>query len=197
MEQKPDNSSANTDKATAITESTLGTLLREAREQLGLSVADVANQIKFAPRQIEAIEAGDYEQLPEDAFLRGFIRSYAKILQLDAQKLLEALPNAKGATMELVIPPSVGVPFPNAHILLRQNTILLIAAGLLAAIAGGFALWNFMSPVKLTEVAQVETPISLPAEDLTKQNASSVETREPTSTVTNTSKQASRQETFP
>ena len=56
-------------------------MLREARERLGLSVADVAAQIKFAPRQIEALEADDFKHLPEAAFLRGFVRSYAKILQ--------------------------------------------------------------------------------------------------------------------
>jgi len=164
MEQLPENNSA-TDKSDDITEASLGTVLREAREHLGLSVADVANQIKFAPRQIEAIEAGDYQQLPEEAFLRGFVRSYAKILQLDSRKLLAALPNAKTATMELVIPPSVGVPYPNANSLFRQNMILLAAAAVLAVVAGGIALWNYMSPIKHMEVARVETPVALPAEE--------------------------------
>jgi len=167
MAQIPENNLAQTDKSGAITEVTLGAVLREAREHLGLSVADVANQIKFAPRQIEAIEAGDYQNLPEEAFLRGFIRSYAKILQLDAQKLLAALPHSKMATMELVVPPSVGVPFPNAHSLIRQNIILLVAAAVLAVIAGGFALWNSISPIKHPKVAQVETPVTLPAEEHT------------------------------
>jgi cytoskeleton protein RodZ len=164
MGQNTENNQAKTDKSDAKPEVTLGAVLREAREHLGLSVADVANQIKFAPRQIEAIEADDYQNLPEEAFLRGFIRSYAKILQLDAQKLLAALPHnmTKTATMELT-PASVGAPFPNAHSLPRQNLILLVAAAVLAVFAGGFALWNFMSPIKHPAVAQVETPISLPA----------------------------------
>ena len=166
MEHIPENNLEKTDKSGAITEVTLGPVLRDARERLGLSVADVANQIKFAPRQIEAIEAGDYRQLPEEAFLRGFIRSYAKILQLDAQKLLAALPRTKTATMELV-PASVGVPFPSAHSLIRQNIILLVAAAVLAVIAGGFALWNSISPIKHPKVAQVETPVILPAEEPT------------------------------
>jgi len=167
MENLSDNQSAQTDKLDDITEATLGAVLREARESLGLSVADVANQIKFAPRQIEAIEAGDYQHLPEAAFLRGFIRSYAKILQLDAQKLLAALPGSKTVTMELTIPPSVGVPLPSANSLLRQNMILLVAAAVLAMIAGGIALWNYTSPIKRTEIAKVETPVSLPAAEQT------------------------------
>jgi len=189
MEQNPENNSAQTGKSDAKPEVSLGAVLREAREHLGLSVADVANQIKFAPRQIEAIEADDYLNLPEEAFLRGFIRSYAKILQLDAQKLLAALPLAmiKTATMELT-PASVGVPFPNAHSVPRQNMILLVAAAVLAVFAGGFALWNFMSPIKHQEVAQVETPVSLPAEVQTTPAPPVPDARETAPTAANTPK---------
>src|SRR3970040_2387988 len=102
MEQYPENNPAQTDKSDAKREVSLGAVLRDAREHLGLSVADVANQIKFAPRQIEAIEADDYQHLPEAAFLRGLIRSYAKILQLDAQALLAALPQFETVPTELV-----------------------------------------------------------------------------------------------
>ncbi|MFZ5522726.1 MAG: RodZ domain-containing protein [Pseudomonadota bacterium] len=194
MEQSPESNPPETDKSGAITEATLGAVLREARERLGLSVADVANQIKFAPRQIDAIESGDYQQLPEEAFLRGFIRSYAKILQLDAQKLLAALPHSKTATMELVIPASVGVPFPNAHSLPRQNMILLAAAGVLAVIAGAFALWNFMSPIKHPQVAQVETPVSLPAEEQAAPAAPAPDVRESSAAPANTPKVKSKPE---
>ena len=90
----------------------LGKMLSEARERLGLSVMDVSSQIKFAPRQIEALEADDYLHLPEAAFLRGFVRSYAKILHLDPQVLLAALPQKKVVASELT-PESVGEPFPD------------------------------------------------------------------------------------
>ena len=163
MELTSENDSDQNRITAEIPVASLGTTFREARERLGLSVADVANQIKFAPRQIEALEADDFKRLPEATFLRGFIRSYAKIMQLDAQKLLAALPQAKESTMELA-PASVNVPFPDAHSLLKQNLIWLTAAALLAMLTGAFALWNFMSPVKQTKVVQVETPVSLPAE---------------------------------
>ena len=163
MEQLPGNNPAQDGNSAATEATSLGRTLRETREHLGLSVADVANQIKFAPRQIEALEADDFQHLPEAAFLRGFIRSYAKILQLDAQALLAALPQFETVPTELV-PASVGVPFPGAQSLLRQNQFWLYAAGLLAVIAGVFALWNFMSPLKQPKVEQVETPLSLPAE---------------------------------
>ncbi|HKB61206.1 MAG TPA: helix-turn-helix domain-containing protein, partial [Gallionellaceae bacterium] len=72
----------------------VGAILREARESAGMSVEEVAGRIKFAPRQIVALESGDYAQLPEMAFIRGFVRSYARMLELDDKALLSALPGA-------------------------------------------------------------------------------------------------------
>src|SRR5450759_4333469 len=167
MENLPENNSGQGNRPTAIPATSLGNMLREAREKLGLSVADVAGQIKFAPRQIEALEAEDFKHLPEAAFLRGFVRSYAKILRLDAETLLASIPQTKMAAAEF-IPASVGVQFPNAHSVRQQNMIWLGAASLLAVIVAVFALWHFKTPLKQSKeqvnAAKVETPVELPAE---------------------------------
>lgn len=163
MENVTENNVGQNIKPSEIPAASLGKMLSEARERLGLSVADVASQIKFAPRQIEALEADDFKHLPEAAFLRGFVRSYAKILHLDAQLLLAALPQNKAVPVELSTG-SVGEPFPNVHSVLRQNLIWLGAALLLIVIVAGFALWNFTTPPVQIKAAQVESPISLPAE---------------------------------
>lgn len=176
MEPLPENSVGQDNYAAAIAPIPLGKMLREARERLNLSVAEVAAQIKFAPRQIEALEADDLQHFPEAAFLRGFVRSYAKILSLDAQTLLAALPQVKTALAESV-PVSVEVPFPGAHFPQRQNLILLGAALLLAVVVVGFAVWHFTTPVKSpdagkdagneiakNDAGKIEIPIPLPAE---------------------------------
>lgn len=167
MENPPENNSGQGNRPAAILATSLGNILREAREKLGLSVADVAGQIKFAPRQIEALEAEDFKSLPEAAFLRGFVRSYAKILRLDAEALLASMPQTKMAAVEL-IPASVGVPFPNAQSSRQQNMIWLGAALLLAVIVAAFAFMHFKTPLKQAKeqasVAKVETPITLPTE---------------------------------
>ena len=67
-----------------------GKTLAEARERLGLSVAEVARQLRLSSRQIEALEADDHASLPGETFLRGFLRNYAKLLQIDAGPLLQA-----------------------------------------------------------------------------------------------------------
>jgi cytoskeleton protein RodZ len=163
MEHLPENNAEQSNNSAAAPAISSGVMLREARERLGLSVADVAAQIKFAPRQIEALEADDFKHLPEAAFLRGFVRSYAKILHLDAQTLLAALPQPKAPVAEL-IPASVEVPFPAAYSAQRQNLILLGAALVLAVIAVGFAVWHLTNPLKQSKVAKLETPITLSAE---------------------------------
>ena len=71
---------------------TPGTLVREAREAAGLSIDDVSQQLKLAPRQVQALEADDYAQLPGRTFVRGFMRNYARLLRLDPDALLAALP---------------------------------------------------------------------------------------------------------
>jgi len=73
------------------TTSTPGAALASAREKLGLTIADVAGQMRIAPRQVEAIEADRYGELPGTVFVRGFVRNYARLLKLDPQPLLHAL----------------------------------------------------------------------------------------------------------
>lgn len=163
MENITENNAVPVNNSAEIPATSPGQMLCEARERLGLSVMDVASQIKFAPRQIEALEADDYQHLPEAAFLRGFVRSYAKILHLDAQTVLAALPQNKAVPVEL-IPGSVGEPFPDVRSVLRQNLIWLGVALLLITIVAGFALWYFTTPPEQSKVAQVESPVALPDE---------------------------------
>lgn len=66
-----------------------GGYLKSARESMGLSVEEVAHQIKLAPRQIIALEEDNYSALPGGlAVIRGFVRSYAKSLKVDPQPLI-------------------------------------------------------------------------------------------------------------
>lgn len=71
---------------------TVGTWLRAAREAAGLSEDAVAQQLKLAPRQVRAIEEDDYALLPGRTFVRGFVRNYARLVNLDADAVVAALP---------------------------------------------------------------------------------------------------------
>ena len=67
-----------------------GAAFREAREAAGLSIPEVAQRLKLTVRLIEAIEANDRQRFPPAVYLRGFVRNYAKLLDLEAEPLLEA-----------------------------------------------------------------------------------------------------------
>lgn len=69
---------------------TLGELMVAARERWNLSAADVARQLRLGLRQVEALEESRFDALPGNTFVRGFIRNYAKVVQIDPASLLEA-----------------------------------------------------------------------------------------------------------
>ena len=74
-----------------------GARLRAAREAAGLSLDQVAHQLKLAPRQVKALEEESFGELPGRTFSRGFVRNYARLLHLDAQDLLAHLPDVAQA----------------------------------------------------------------------------------------------------
>ena len=80
-----------------------GARLRAAREASGLSLDQVAQQLKLAPRQVKALEDEDFGKLPGRTFARGFVRNYARLLNLEADDLLALMPDAAHA-------PALGSP---------------------------------------------------------------------------------------
>jgi cytoskeleton protein RodZ len=79
------------EQTTPVANGSPGRALEAARIALNLSVADVSQKIKYGVKQIAAIEADDYTKLPGTTIVRGMIRSYAKLVQLDPEPLLAEL----------------------------------------------------------------------------------------------------------
>lgn len=66
-----------------------GEKLKRTRESFGLSTWDVASQLYLPERVMIALEEDDYHaQLPVRAFVRGYLRSYAKLLKLSPEEIL-------------------------------------------------------------------------------------------------------------
>ncbi len=142
----------------------IGHLLRERRVSMGLSIDDVVGKIKLAHRQIVALEENDFQALPETAFLRGFVRSYAKLLQMDEQALLAVLPDAQ-ITQVRTEPLQFETPFPTEKSARSQNVNLLLAALVIAFVIIGFALWQTRAPhhaAQPRDASLVMTPLPLP-----------------------------------
>jgi beta-lactam-binding protein with PASTA domain len=69
--------------------STVGAMLKAAREARGLSLAQAEKATRIHQAYLEALEADDWARLPESIFTKGFLRTYALYLGLDAPALLQ------------------------------------------------------------------------------------------------------------
>jgi len=69
----------------------VGAQLKAAREARQMQLADVAQTLKLGPRQVEALESGDWQGLPGQTFIRGFVRNYARLVNLDPAPLMQQL----------------------------------------------------------------------------------------------------------
>ena len=115
----------------------VGAELQRAREARGLALSEVAQQLKFAPRQLEALEQERFDQLPGGTFARGMVRSYARLLKIDPEPLVQQIAarfNAPDANT-LAARYSQPVPFSDSA---RRSTFVYLGLSLgVLAVGGG------------------------------------------------------------
>ncbi|MBL8383879.1 MAG: helix-turn-helix domain-containing protein [Burkholderiales bacterium] len=146
-----DSTAAEPAAAAPVEVPSVGQRLRAERERQGLSVADVAQRLKYAPRQVQALEADDVEAMRGLTFARGFVRAYARFLGLDADALVRGLEAAAGhdsgpSTVQLQ---SVSVSrgqFPMAGGQHHAGWPWMIAIVLVVAGLGGYSLYHWQAP---------------------------------------------------
>lgn len=119
---------------------TVGQILREARHAQGLTLEDVALRLRLMQRQIEAMEHDDFESLGQPVFARGFVRNYARLLELVPETLLARM---EGAPEE---PTAVSHAEPVLpHSWLTSPWLLLMLIGLLVVVAVPVALYLWLN----------------------------------------------------
>jgi cytoskeleton protein RodZ len=89
--------------AAALPPAAFGERLKWERERAGLTVSDVAARLRLHPNQIRALEQESFAKLPEAAYVRGFVRSYTRIFNVDAAPLLDDLASKLGPTAGSVV----------------------------------------------------------------------------------------------
>jgi cytoskeleton protein RodZ len=72
-----------------LMENSPGAKLSEKRILKNYTVEYVANKLHLRVRMIELLENDDYNNMPEPVFIKGYLRSYAKLLGMDAEALIE------------------------------------------------------------------------------------------------------------
>jgi len=66
-----------------------GGVLRTKRKELNISVDEVARQLHLEARFVEALERDDYAKLPVATYVRGYIRAYAKFVDIDGDRVID------------------------------------------------------------------------------------------------------------
>lgn len=134
-----------------------GARLAACREEHGWTVEQVAAYLKLAPRQVTALERDDYAALPGMPIVRGFVRSYAKLLKIDAAPLLAQLGGETVLVSEPLAPKEgLAAPFSEARLPSMSekpaiSSKWVVGVLLLALLAA--ALWAFRQDAGLLEMA--------------------------------------------
>jgi len=140
----------------------VGQCLRAAREAAWLSVTDIAQALKFSPRQVEALEADDFAALPGNTAVRGFVRSYARFLKLDADPLLHRLDARSPAKLAEVRPPDNMGSAEDAATQRAPLLSLAIVVMLAALLLGAWHWWGPQTRPSTSTAGMAAAPAVLP-----------------------------------
>lgn len=141
---------------------TAGSLLRQAREAAGMHVSSLADVLKVPVAKLQALEADDWQALPDAVFTRSVALSICKALQVDAAPVMALLPKS-AATQKFTAPgPGINEPFRDKAVRSVHDTPnpggawKWLALALLAGAGGG--VWYFAQKQDLRDavVASVQ-----------------------------------------
>ena len=146
QESKVELVAAPVELAAATVSPKVGAQLCAERKRLGLTVADIAQRLKYAPRQVEALESDRLEALPGLTFTRGFIRGYAKLLGLNSDPLVAMLEksierDAGPTTLQLQSVSAARAQFPERGRARTWPWVLAIALAIV--VLGGYSIYNW------------------------------------------------------
>ena len=74
-----------------------GAYLRKRREEKGITLQEVVEKTRVHLRYLEAMEKGEFHLLPGPAYVRGFLRLYAKAVGLDPEAVVEMFVQTEAA----------------------------------------------------------------------------------------------------
>lgn len=163
-----------------------GQLLAQARSAKGMSLADVAAKLKLTGRQVEALEAEDTAHLPGDVFLRGFVRNYARLMELDPDDLIAPM-DAQAAVSENITAHSEGVTMGSGG-LKSWLVIPLVILGVFLVFVAVLYQWlrqgeDALVPQASQESTQAVAPQPLPLQAENHATAASPAASSPASRV--------------
>ena len=138
----------------AATRENPGETLRQARESRGWDQGEVARKLNLTVSSLNHVETGAFDKLPGHTFARGYIRAYAKLMDLDQAALVDAFDrytgtHAKGSDVHSL--GRIEEPVRLSHNILRGVSLLL----LVAVVGGGFVWWQDQGSLRGKELAKI------------------------------------------
>jgi len=141
----------------------VGATLAAAREEQQRSLESVAADLHLQPEVVRAIENGDEAKLPASTFLRGYVRSYARLLGLDDTSLTAQLPQLseyRPAPLKRVGMRRSGVSLPRWKRLVWIPALAALAVIIIYGVPAVERLWSQRSSEPVS--GQLQLPLAGP-----------------------------------
>lgn len=159
---------SETDQEPFTAPASIGEMLRQARERRGETLVDVAHALKLSPYQVEALELERFDLLPGPAFVRGFLRNFARHVRLDLDARIAALDlggGVPGARLSTVTNASGEIPAGGERASKGVRPALVIVAGMVLALGAGWYFDWFKlddQPQNVAPRMSIEAPATAP-----------------------------------
>ena len=134
----------------------IGNSLREARERQGLGYPEIELATKIRAKYIRALEEESFTSLPGDAYIRGFLRTYADYLGLDGEVYVDEYASRFITSWRDELPPRPeGRRVRTRGRRLERRAVLLVLAGI--ALVAALVFVAFRIPGSSTHVPGIGT----------------------------------------
>ncbi|MDO8560620.1 MAG: helix-turn-helix domain-containing protein [bacterium] len=141
---------------------TIGQILRSAREEMGFSEKEAADDLQIPLKFIISLERGEWSKLPARVYARGFLKKYADYLELKSEEIVKEFDKelADVASSEVL----VGIPEQESGgrwlLFLNQQKVVLIIFCAAIIFAGAYFFYEFRFVIRPPELT-----ITSPAKD--------------------------------
>lgn len=131
----------------------IGDLLKSTRESKGLTIEAIASRLRISHKQVTAMETNDFDVLGEPMIARGFLRNYAKLLEIDAEPLIEQFKSIKPN----IAPRSLSLSSANIPINANQKSDWQKYLGVSVFIGLTVLAWLFYSDYQSKQLHRLNT----------------------------------------
>jgi cytoskeleton protein RodZ len=142
----------------------IGNSLREARLRQQLDFPEIELATKIRAKYLRALEDEQFEVLPAQTYVKGFLRSYAEYLGLDGQLYVDEF-NSRFVVGEedTYSRPRRSAPPPSRGVQVQSRVVLLTLLGIASVTALVIVAWTRGEPQKKEPVGLASTPVQQPA----------------------------------